>query len=184
MCLVSGSLRKNLNCLRMTFLWVQVMFVHLHLLYYFAKPYSIHEENHTPTTRPDENTGSSVSCYFRVRKKQGSAWVLLHPTELLAMKSCETGLTVLSSLAETTRKSNHLYSPSQPLGSEWRNAPLGDGERCVTPSRAAAKETKPLADVVTKAGLSTQLLKTLNVGPARLQTHDLPHGGPTLNQLS
>ena len=37
-----------------------------------------------------------------------SAWVFLRPAELSTMKSCETGLTVLSSLAETTRKSNHL----------------------------------------------------------------------------
>ena len=38
-------------------------------------------------------------------------------------------------------------SPSQPLGLESRNAPRGrgrggDGERFVTPARAAAKETR------------------------------------------
>ena len=27
-------------------------------------------------------------------------------------------------------------------------------------------------------------LKTLNVGLARVQTHNLPHGSPVLNQLS
>ena len=27
-------------------------------------------------------------------------------------------------------------------------------------------------------------LKTLSVGPARVRTHDLPHGSPVLNQLS
>ena len=27
-------------------------------------------------------------------------------------------------------------------------------------------------------------LKTLSVGPAGVQTHDLPHGNPVLNQLS
>ena len=39
-----------------------------------------------------------------------SAWDLLRPAGLWTMKNCETGPTVLSSLSEKTRKSNHLLS--------------------------------------------------------------------------
>ena len=42
-----------------------VLYGESHLLYDFAKPYSIHPKDHTPTTRPDHNTGNSVSYSFR-----------------------------------------------------------------------------------------------------------------------
>ena len=55
------------------------------------------------TTRSDHNTGNSVPYSFRTVR--GFFYV---PQDLWTMKNCETGPTVLSSLSEKTRKSNHL----------------------------------------------------------------------------
>ena len=41
-----------------------VLYGENHLLYDFM-PYSIHPKDHTPTTRPDHNTGNSVPYSFR-----------------------------------------------------------------------------------------------------------------------
>ena len=55
------------------------------------------------TTKSDHNTGNSVPYSFRTVR--GFFYV---PQDLWTMKNCETGPTVLSSLSEKTRKSNHV----------------------------------------------------------------------------
>ena len=51
----------------------------------------------------------------------------------------------------------HLV-PTQPLGQESRNAPCGDGECCVTPPRAAAKETRDNGYIIGNALCGASLL--------------------------
>ena len=47
------------------------------------------------------------------------------------------------------------------------------------------EKVSPNADVIAKEALSPQLIfKTLNVGPARARTLDLPHDSLVPNQLS
>ena len=42
-----------------------------------------------------------------------------------------------------------------------------------------------IADIITKAALSTHVFKTLSVGPAgRSRINDFPHDNPMFNQLS
>ena len=60
---------------------------------------------------------------------------------------------------------NFLLVSSQPLGLESRNAPRRDGERCVTPARAAAEESvsrKRLVKVPMKRNFLLAYLKELS----------------------